>query len=39
MTARVRLGDLLVASNILTEAQVAEALAKQAGARLLIVHV
>lgn len=29
MTARVRLGDLLVASNILTEAQVAEALAKQ----------
>lgn len=29
MTARLRLGDLLVASNVVTEAQVAEALAKQ----------
>jgi type IV pilus assembly protein PilB len=29
MTARIRLGDLLVASNVVTESQLAEALAKQ----------
>ena len=29
MTARIRLGDLLVSSNVVTEAQVSEALAKQ----------
>ena len=29
MTVRIRLGDLLVASNVVTEAQVAEALARQ----------
>lgn len=29
MTARIRLGDLLLASNLVTEAQIAEALAKQ----------